>query len=201
VPIFGDTIDEADETFTVALSGPANAVLADAAATGTILDDDAAASIDGQMFGFGSITDGRLRSRFVFRVRERNSRDYARLEFWSSEPTKGKGVDDDDRHGDSDGDYRHDHRAAKNRFESSGLANVTFGPRDKRGQSVAFTGTGAWNGKAGFTFEARASDRGEPGRGRDTFSLVVKDSRGVVVLSVDATIDDGNIQSVPPSRR
>ena len=36
----GDAVDEPDETFTVALSGPANATLRDATATGTIDDDD-----------------------------------------------------------------------------------------------------------------------------------------------------------------
>ena len=40
VPIVGDTLDENDETFTVTLSAPANATLADAQATGTIVDDD-----------------------------------------------------------------------------------------------------------------------------------------------------------------
>lgn len=40
VPVKGDTTPEADETFTIALSAPANATLADASATGTITDDD-----------------------------------------------------------------------------------------------------------------------------------------------------------------
>jgi hypothetical protein len=60
---------------------------------------------------------------------------------------------------------------------------------------VVFSGAGKWNGKAGYTFEVRASDRGEPGRQRDTFSLVVKDSRGGVVANVSGTIASGNIQS------
>ena len=40
-----DTTDEADETFTVTLSGPTNATLADATGTGTIADDDGAPSL------------------------------------------------------------------------------------------------------------------------------------------------------------
>ena len=41
ITVFGDTIDEPDETFTVTLSNPRNATLsADATATGTIVDDD-----------------------------------------------------------------------------------------------------------------------------------------------------------------
>ena len=38
----GDTLDEDDETFTVTLSNPGNALVGDAAATGTITDDDGA---------------------------------------------------------------------------------------------------------------------------------------------------------------
>ena len=40
-----DTMDEDDETFTLTLSSPANATLADGTATGTILDDDDAAPL------------------------------------------------------------------------------------------------------------------------------------------------------------
>jgi uncharacterized repeat protein (TIGR01451 family) len=41
VPVVGDTVVEADETFTVNLSSPVNGVLGDASATGTIINDDA----------------------------------------------------------------------------------------------------------------------------------------------------------------
>jgi CSLREA domain-containing protein len=44
VQVSGDTIDEPNETFTVTLSSPTGATLADAAGTGTILDDDGAPS-------------------------------------------------------------------------------------------------------------------------------------------------------------
>ena len=40
VPIVGDTLDEADETFLVTLSAPTGATLNDGQATGTIVDDD-----------------------------------------------------------------------------------------------------------------------------------------------------------------
>jgi hypothetical protein len=45
VPIAGDALDEYDETFGVTLANPVNAVLVDASALGTILDDDAAPTI------------------------------------------------------------------------------------------------------------------------------------------------------------
>ena len=41
VPILDDRLDEADEDFTMVLSDPVNATLADGTATGTIIDDDA----------------------------------------------------------------------------------------------------------------------------------------------------------------
>jgi hypothetical protein len=40
VPVFGDTIPEADETFTVTLSNPVNAVIGTGTGTATILNDD-----------------------------------------------------------------------------------------------------------------------------------------------------------------
>ena len=42
VAVTGDTADEQDETFTVGLSSPVNATLADGSGTGTITDDDEA---------------------------------------------------------------------------------------------------------------------------------------------------------------
>ena len=41
VVVNGDTVDEDDETFTITLRNPSQATLADAMATGTIIDDDA----------------------------------------------------------------------------------------------------------------------------------------------------------------
>ena len=40
VPVVGDTLNEANETFTVKLSSPTNAIVATATGTGTILNDD-----------------------------------------------------------------------------------------------------------------------------------------------------------------
>ena len=45
VPLLDDALDEADETFTIALSNPANATLDEAEATGTIADNDAAPAL------------------------------------------------------------------------------------------------------------------------------------------------------------
>ncbi|MDX2000453.1 MAG: CARDB domain-containing protein, partial [Thermoanaerobaculia bacterium] len=45
VPVLGDLLDEADETFEVTLVNPTNAILGDAIGIGTIVDDDAAPSL------------------------------------------------------------------------------------------------------------------------------------------------------------
>jgi ribosomal protein L35AE/L33A len=45
VPIVGDTLDEANETFQVNLSGPVNAMIVDSQGIGTITDNDAAPSL------------------------------------------------------------------------------------------------------------------------------------------------------------
>jgi hypothetical protein len=60
--------------------------------------------------------------------------------------------------------------------------------------SVVFSGPASFNGSAGYTYEARATDRGEPGR-NDTFGLIVRDAAGVEVLNVGGTLAAGNIQS------
>jgi hypothetical protein len=45
IPILPDSLDEADETFTLDIDGPENVVIADGHAVGTIIDDDAPPSI------------------------------------------------------------------------------------------------------------------------------------------------------------
>jgi hypothetical protein len=84
---------------------------------------------------------------------------------------------------------------------SAGVANVVFSNpyREPRpaSDSVSFSGAGSWNGSPGYTYEGVASDRGEPGRGNDTFSIVVlRTSDGTVVASGTGTLTTGNIQSL-----
>lgn len=62
--------------------------------------------------------------------------------------------------------------------------------------TVQFSGTGKWEGRSGYRYVVNASDRGEPGRGRDTFTIqIVKISNGDVVFSGGGTLSDGNVQS------
>jgi hypothetical protein len=77
------------------------------------------------------------------------------------------------------------------------LPGVTPGSRPPSGvDTVVFSGKGLWNGHAGYTFEAQATDAGEPGRGRDVFAITIRNGSGAIVASVNATITNGNIQSL-----
>jgi hypothetical protein len=61
--------------------------------------------------------------------------------------------------------------------------------------TVTFSGVGAYNGRRGQRFEITATDRGEPGAGLDTFSVVIRSPHGAVVESVSGVLRQGNIQS------
>jgi hypothetical protein len=166
------------------------------------------------MFGAGHIARGNQHQHFVFRVSQRNERDWGRLEYWVNDSRRcssgDHGYDHDRNHnGSRDDHYDGDRnrRNPPNRFQATSITEVVFSddpdfsPRRRPGgkpptvDSVTFKGTGRWNGRAGYTFEAEATDQGEPGRGRDTFALTVRDAKGAVVTTVTGTLSAGNIQS------
>jgi uncharacterized protein YjiK len=163
---------------------------------------------DGRMYGVGHVDTGRTgRSYFVFRVAQLRNLDYGRLEFWSVTGNQCRN-DDDDEHdgnitGEHDGDFGRRHCRSVNTFEAASIPVVVFlddpAFRSGRGRpavdTVRFVGTGRWNGRVGYTFEATATDKGEPGRNRDTFTIVVKDAHGDVVADAGGELDGGNIQS------
>lgn len=62
--------------------------------------------------------------------------------------------------------------------------------------TVSFKGVGYWNGQSGYRVEVSASDRGEPGRNLDTFTVKVIAPNGTVVESATGTLRDGNVQSL-----
>jgi len=94
-------------------------------------------------------------------------------------------------------------------FVSTAVAAVTFaddpalnpGKRPASGviDSAAFSGQGLWNGLPGYTFEATATDAGEPGTGRDTFAVTIKSPSGQVVATGGGLLVGGNIQSKRPA--
>ena len=91
------------------------------------------------------------------------------------------------------------------RFVSTSIDRMLFfddpgfrsggGPKPLADWGVAF-GSGTWNGAPGYTFELKATDRGEPGRGRDSFEIVVRDPSGAVMVSASGVLTTGNIQSL-----
>lgn len=65
--------------------------------------------------------------------------------------------------------------------------------------TAVLEGTGSWNGAPGYLFEARATDAGEPGRGRDTFAITITAPDGTVVAPVCGRLGGGNMQARPPA--
>jgi hypothetical protein len=142
------------------------------------------------MTGDGAITIGSVTHTFDFAVQENGSgADLSAISYQVK--TVRPGPDQQDR------------------FVAMAVSGVTFynipgvtpGTSPASGvDTVTFTGTGRWNGHAGYTFDARATDAGEPGRGRDVFAITIRNPAGAVVASVDATLTSGNIDSLRPLR-
>lgn len=131
----------------------------------------AATSAPGWMRGTGFVLDEGLRHEFAFTVRETPAgTEWARL-FAKFKERRGP-------RGRSGGT-----------FITSSVDAVTFD-----GPVVVFSGAGRWNGAAGFRYELRAADQGEPGRHRDRLRMTITAPGGSVVAHVDSVIDGGNIQ-------
>jgi hypothetical protein len=162
---------------------------------------------DGRMYGVGFINVGGLHHHFAFRIEQIRNQDSGRFEYWVNDARRCGSDDDFDRdpnfNGDHDNDFGRDHHNPANHFEATSINEVfSDDPRFQPGRgpkptvdTVRFNGTGKWNGRSGYTFEVLATDQGEPGPRRDTFSLVVTDSQGTIVDSVNRSLDGGNIQS------
>jgi len=143
--------------------------------------------LPGRMHGDGGIDAGHREHRFEFDVKEHPvGRERGAIRYSVRAPGTGRKTDTVDT------------------FESTSIESVSFwddpgftpGHRPTPStDSVVFTGIGCWNGVRGYTFEARAADEGEPGRGRDTFAITVRDPEGVVVAFVNGVLSEGNIQS------
>ena len=164
--------------------------------------------LKGRMHGRGFVDEKRTHHHFVFRVSQDEKREYARLEYWANDDKRCHEPDHDFDHdrsrGQDDRDYGKDHRKPRNRFTATSITQVVFSddPAFKPGRrprptvdSVVFSGRGRWNGRPGYSFEVLATDQGEPGRRRDTFSLVVTNGTGAVVVHVSGRLDGGNIDS------
>lgn len=145
---------------------------------------------EGRMTGESKLADSRGEHHFQFRIAERSIGDErGKLKYSATIPKSGK------------------QKAKTDTFESMSIGPVAFWDdpsfRPTRGRrprpttdSATFAGTGTWNGVKGYTFEARATDEGEPGRGRDEFEITIRDSKGTVVAAVGGKLTSGNIQSL-----
>lgn len=143
----------------------------------------------GRRHGHGHLDMGSERHHFEFQVLERpNGAERGRLEYRvnsrRARPDRGNGA---------------------NRFTSTAVTAVVFldeptitsGRRpDPSVDTVIFRGIGRWNGAPGYTFEARATDGGEPGRGRDSFMITITAPDGAIVATASGTLSGGNIQSL-----
>jgi hypothetical protein len=134
------------------------------------------------MAGAGEVRTGDERALFVFTVREserRGERGVLMVQFFDRRGQKSRYV------------------ASADDVQFSDASGFAPGRRPRSGvDSVVFSGVGSWNGAAGYRFTASASDRGEPGRGRDTFDVRVFGPAGNLVKSVQGVLVDGNIQSI-----
>ncbi len=95
------------------------------------------------------------------------------------------------------------------KFISADVTSVAFtdeppssakrGQKSPAGDSVTFGGTGHFNGGRGYTFTARAVDRGESGR-HDSVAIEIRDASGRIVMETSGVLDSGNVRSqrLPP---
>ena len=149
----------------------------------------------GSMTGEGVVKNGDDRYHFDFTVREQASGERGRF---SLEINYAKRVVLDNR-GRPQTVTPQDAT-----FRSTGVTFVTFSddPTIRPGRAprpqvdtVLFTGTGVWNGRAGYTYEVRAQDSGEPGRHRESISIVIRDGAGAIVAQASGDLAGGNVQS------
>jgi hypothetical protein len=166
-----------------------------------------AASGDGMMFGAGRVDSGSTHQHFRFHVTRAGDRETGRVSYWVTPADR---CDDDDAAGDagpgssaaarSDGKNG---RGPTTAFDSTSVTGLVFSndPAFAPGgrgtleiDSVRFSGGGSLNGAPSYTFEAIATDRGEPGRS-DTFSIIIRDEHGVVVANAAGVLKSGNVQS------
>src|SRR2546427_4422448 len=161
-----------------------------------------AVTTPGRMEGDGRIDADGLLHRFEFRVeKQANGRVEGSLQF-RQRARRGHEA----QHEDEDDDDRGHHR---NRFVATAITFVAFSDDpaitpDRKPKvsvdTVVFSGTGRWNGAPGHTFEVQATDAGEPGRGRDTFSLTIRSPSGAVVATAAGASSTRKIQSLRPRR-
>ena len=182
-PASGSTFAIGDTVVTCAAADAAGNVATGSFHVSITQQQEQQQELRGRMSGAGDVQSGNERVRFTFEVRERANhaeRGWVMLQM-------------------HDGPGRPDRYLAADvrevRFSNS--AGYAPGPRMRDAvDTVLFICTGSWHGVQGYRFEINASDRGEPGRGRDTFSVTVFAPNGKVVATAGGVLRDGNIQAM-----
>jgi uncharacterized repeat protein (TIGR01451 family) len=144
----------------------------------------------GRMHGHGHVIVDNHRVQFDFSVLENSKKgERATVDLRISRGRNGKWDDD--------------------RFTARSVSAVSFanapsyapGKNPRSGvDTVTFSGTGKWDKSDHHTYLVTASDRGEPGRGVDTFTIEVRAPGGQIVFSSGGTVADGNVQSTRVKR-
>jgi hypothetical protein len=165
-------------------------------------DDDEDEGQPGDMRGDGFIREGGAKYKFQFRYRE-DARGHERGQL-SVE------IDYDPVTSRDSRERSRTTRREDDKFQATTLTSLVFSDDPNvrpsrwpwwlhwwrpRVDTVMATGTGKWNGQAGYTYELIAVDNGEPGRHRETLTLVIKSATGQIVAQVSGDLDGGNIQS------
>ncbi len=154
----------------------------------------------GRMKGEGRVEADGLRFDFDFHVKETvKGKDGGKLELKvrAINPPEDSNV----KNGKRD-------RGRTDRFETTRITEVVFtddpdlmpGGRRTKADTVVFQGRGKWNGHEAYSFEASATDAGEPGKGRDSFAITIRDQNGTAVGSVSGLLSEGNNQAKRPKR-
>ncbi|HEX6162127.1 MAG TPA: HYR domain-containing protein [Vicinamibacterales bacterium] len=178
-PASGSTFAVGETVVTCAAADAAGNV-----ATGTFtvtITSLAAPPLFGHMAGVGAVLEGDKRVWFAFDVKETANAERGWV-MVQVRPAPGR----------------------PDRYLSAAVSGVQMSDspdytpaRSKTGvDTVVFSGVGYWNGASGYRYEITAADRGEPGRGRDMFSLKIYSPSGELVESAGGVIRDGNIRSL-----
>ena len=193
-PPAGTVLTAGTQTLSVVFSPSDGANYGTITASATLLVTSPPAT--GHFEGEGGIDSPGAHARFAFDVTVGAKGTTGELRFRTHANGQGRHDRDDD---DDDAQGKGWNRFVSTRVLSASLEHrpgVSPGPKPSSGiDTVVFSGIGRWNHQAGYTFDARATDAGEPGRGRDRFTLTVKAPNGAVVASVDGVLTSGNIQS------
>jgi hypothetical protein len=145
----------------------------------------------GRMKGSGRVLSGDRRYDFTFDVRE-DDRGVDSGKLGLRVRTYN---DDDDDDGDRDREDRFE-ATTIDAVELSDSAKIEPGHPQTKFDTATVRGRGRWNGQDGYTFEAAATDAGEPGKEHDRFAITIRRPGGTVVARVDKKLEKGNNQAL-----